>query len=98
MMELLLLIETKDYAKVKDTLLRDDIVSRASLIFKEAKGFGKEEGYYSYISGTDEQCKKALELTKDLIKEIKDRKKEKIIKKIKEEEGKAMEGFGNIFG
>lgn len=97
-MELLLLIETKNYAKVKDVLLRDDTVSRASLVFKEAKGFGGEEGYYSYISGTEEQCKKVLELTKDLIKEIKDRKKEEIINKIKEEENKAMEGFGGIFG
>ena len=97
MMELLLLIETKDYAKVKDTLLRDDIVSRASLIFKEDQGFGKEEGYYCLISGIEEQCKKALELTKDLIKEIKDRKKEKIINKIKEEEDKANVAFGGIF-
>lgn len=97
MMELLLLIETRNYSKVRECLLRDDIVSRASLIFKEAKVFGGEEGYYCYASGTEEQCKKVLELTKDLAKEIKNRKKEEIINKIKEEEDKANVAFGGIF-
>lgn len=94
-MEILLQTETKNYSKVRDVLLKDDLVSRASIIFKEAKTLSNEEGYYLYISGTEDQCKKALELTKDLAKEIKD--KEKIINKIKEEENRAQEGFGSIF-
>jgi hypothetical protein len=96
MMELLLMIETKNYSKVRECLLKDDIVSRTSLIFKDAKMFGGE-GYLCYVSGTDDQCKKVLELTKDLAKEIKDRKKEEIINKIKEEEDKANIAFGGIF-
>lgn len=95
-MEIVLHIETKDYSKLRDILLKDDLVSRASIVFKEAKTLSKEEGYFCYISGTEYQCKKALELTKDLSKEIKD--KEEIINKIKEEENKAEEGFGGIFG
>lgn len=96
-MELLMLIETKNYSKLREILLKDDVVSRASLTFKEAKNFGREEGYYCYVSGTDDQCKKVLELAKDLSKEIKDKKKEEIINKIKEEENKANIAFGGIF-
>ncbi len=55
-------------------------------------------GSNCYISGLEEQCKKALELTKGLIKEVKDKEKEEVINKIKEEENKAMESFGGIFG
>jgi hypothetical protein len=95
-MEILLQTETKNYSKLRDILLKDDLVSRASIVFKEAKTLSKEEGYYCYISGTEDQCKKAVELAKDLAKEIKD--KEEIINKIKEEEEKAEEGFGGIFG
>ena len=97
-MELLLAVESKNYSKLKDILLKDDIASRASLVFKEAKGFGPEEGYYCYVSGADEQCKKVLELTKDLTKEVKDKKKGEIISKIREEEDNASSAFGGIFG
>lgn len=107
-MEILLLIETKNYNKVRDILLKDDVVSRASLTFKEAKSFGDKEGYYCYISGLEEQCKRALKLIKikpegegeiiELAKEIKNKEREEVINKIKDEEEKATEGFGNIFG
>lgn len=101
-MELILLIKIEDYPKLKDILLKDDIVSRASIKFKDAKEFGKE-GYVCYISGLEEQCKRALELAKDengneLVEEIKGKDKENIINKFREEEDKAMEGFGGIFG
>jgi len=101
-MELVLLIKSEDYPKLKDILLKDDIVSRASIQFKDGKEFGKE-GYVCYMSGLEEQCKKALELIKDengkiLAEEIKGKDKENIINKFKEEEDKAMEGFGGIFG
>jgi len=101
-MELLLLIKTENYPKVKDILLKDDVVSRASIKFKEAKEFEKE-GYFCYVSGLEEQCKKASEIIKDeegniLAEEIKGKDKEKIINKFKEEENRAMEGFGGIFG
>ena len=75
-METLLLIESKNLQKAKDLLLKDDVVSRASLTWREAKSFGFSEGYYIYISGTDEQVKGAEELTKELRKEVKDKEKE----------------------
>jgi len=107
-METLLLIETKDLNKVRDILLKDEAVSRASLTFKEAKSLNEKEGYYCLVSGSEEQCKRALELVKikpeeggetiELAKEVEDKEGEEVVKKIKEEEDKAMEGFGGIFG
>ena len=106
-MEILLWIETKDYNKLRDILLKDDAVSRASLAFKEAKTLNEKDGYYCLVSGTDEQCKKTLEIVKikpeegeeiELAKEVEGKEKEEVIKKIKEEQDKAMEGFGGIFG
>jgi hypothetical protein len=100
-MELVLLIEAKNYPKVKDKFLKDDSVSRASISFKEGSIIGKDD-YYCYISGTEEQCRHVLELIKEdgieLAKEVTGKEKEEIINKIKEEEDKAVEGFGNILG
>ncbi len=96
-MEIVLKFESKNLQKVKDVLLKDDSVSRASMTFKDAS-FVNEKGYYCYISGTDEQCKKAMELSKELTKEISGEEKQKVILKIKEEENKAIEGMGGIFG
>lgn len=96
-MDVVLLIESKNYQKVSEMLKKDELVSLASLLFKDAKLFGKE-GYYCWISGLEQQCKKALELTKDLAKEVTGKEKEEFIEKIKEEEKKAVEGFGAILG
>ena len=95
-MELVLIFETKNLQKMKDILLKDDVVSRASLVFKEGSIIGKQV-YYCYLSGTDEQCKKTVELIKDLAKEVTGKDKETLINKIKEEENKASEGVGGIF-
>ena len=97
-METVLLIESKNLQKAKDLLLKDDVVSRASIMWREAKSFGFSEGYYCYISGTEEQIKKAVELSKELAKEVKKKEKEEVISTIKEEQERALEGFGGIFG
>jgi len=106
-MEMVLSMEQKNLQKVKDILLKDDVVSRASIVFKEAKGLTGKEGFYCYISGSEEQCKKALEKVKikdektgevvELAKEVSGKEKEEVVSKIKEEEDKALEGFGGIF-
>jgi nitrogen regulatory protein PII len=91
-----ILLKTKNYQKLKEILLKDDLASRASIIFKDAKLFGKE-GYYCYASGTEEKCKRILELSKELAEEVKNKEREEVIRKIKEEEEKANIGFGEIF-
>ncbi|MEM5801835.1 MAG: hypothetical protein QXQ18_00395 [Candidatus Aenigmatarchaeota archaeon] len=97
-MEIVLLIDNKNLQKVREILLKDDIVSRASIIFKDAKTLLNKEGHYCYISGTEEQCKRAIDSTKDLSKPLNKEEENKVIRKIKEEENKANIGFGNIFG
>lgn len=105
-MEIVLKIEAKNYQKVQEILLKDDIISRASMTFKEGSIIGKD-GYYCYLSGSEEQCKRALVLIKEktesgevveLAKEAVKKEKEELINKIKEEEDKAIEGFGGIIG
>jgi len=97
-METLLQLESKNLQKAKDLLLKDDVVSRASIMWREAKSFGFSEGYYCYIGGTEEQVKRAVELSKELTKEVKVKESKAVISKIKEEQEKALEGFGGIFG
>ena len=96
-MEVVLHFKSENYAKGKDVLLTDDVVGRASLVFKEGSIIGKE-GYFCYLSGTEEQCKRALELVKDLAEEAEDDTKSQLITKIKEEEEKAIKSFGDILG
>ncbi len=96
-MEIVLQLESKNLQKIKDILLKDDLVSRASITFKEGGIIGKKE-YFCYISGTDEQCKRAIEISKEFVKEAEPKDKDDVIKKIKEEEARATEGLGGIFG
>ena len=96
-MEIVLHFKSENLAKGKEILLTDDIVGRASLTFKDGTTIGKH-GYYCYFSGTEEQCKRALELIKDLAEEVKNNDKALVIKKIKEEEESAIQGFGSILG
>jgi hypothetical protein len=97
-MEIVLQIESKNLQKVKDILLKDDMVSRASIVFKEGKSLLGKDGYLIYISGIEEQCKKAIEISKEIDKQVSEKDKSEVIKKIKEEQEKAAEGFGGIFG
>ena len=97
-MEIALQVESKNYQRLRDIILRDENISRASIVFKEAKQYGGKDGYYCYISGTDQQCKKAIELSKELAKELDAKKRKEFISKIKEEENKATQAFGDIFG
>ena len=99
-MEIILHAEGKNYKKLQDRLLKDEVVNRASIIFKEASQFGKESGYFVIVRGDEERLQRALEIASDeeLAEEVKGGEKEDISKKIKEEEDKAIEGFGGIFG
>jgi len=108
-MELVLHMTTDKHQKVKDRLQKDNLASRASMIFKDAKTIEEsKEGYYCYVSGTEEQCKRILELiapknpkTGEVFvyaTEVSGKEKDLVITKIKEEEDKALEGFGGIFG
>jgi hypothetical protein len=98
-MEIVFKVKKEDLQKANNALLKDEIVSRASIAFKEAKSIGiDEDTYYFYISGIDEVCNKAKELMKDISEIAGEDIKKKVIEKIKDEEETAMSGFGSIFG
>ncbi|MCS7134785.1 MAG: hypothetical protein N3D78_02710 [Candidatus Aenigmarchaeota archaeon] len=92
-MELLIFVEKKNYKKVEELLKKDDIVSGASIKIRDASDFGKE-GFYFLLEGTEEKINKAKELSKNLAMEVVGKEKEGVVAKIKEEEEKAIEGFG----
>ena len=73
-------MEKKNLQRVKEILLKDELVSKASVLVKEAKSLGfDDDEYYCYVSGVEEACKKAEELVKEEINESKD-KDRKIIR------------------
>ena len=98
-MNVVLKIKKQNLQKVKDLFLKDDVISRASIMFKEAKSLGLSgDDYYCYISGVKEACDKAKNLIKDLGELVKKDEEKKIIDKIKQEEEADMTGYGSICG
>jgi len=97
-LEIVFELEKSKFQEVKDALLKNDEVSKASVKFREGDSLGLNEKYYCYISGSEEICEKSKELVGDLCELVTGDRKKEIIKKIKEEEEKALEGFGGIFG
>jgi len=95
-MELILYVRGENSEKLRRILLKDEIVSRANVVFKDAKILGKE-GYYVRVLGSGEQCKKALELSKDLAEEVTGAEREKIISILREEDERMLSGFSGIF-
>ncbi len=95
-LELVLKVSSENVDKARNVLLSDEIVSRANVLFRDAKIIG-EEGYYVRIIGTDEQCYRALELARDFAKEVKSEERERVLSKFEEEGEAALEGFGRIF-
>ena len=96
-MDLLLFSKRENSKKLEEKLKKDDLVSRASIKVRDA-GIVNKEGVYFYIEGTEDKIKKARELAKDLGEEVLGEEKEKVVNILKEEEEKAIEGFGAILG
>lgn len=96
-MEIVLHVVSANMSRLKEVFNKDDSVSRASITFREGSVIGKKD-YFCLISGTDEQCKRALEISKSLAREADKPDAQNFISKIREEEEKASEGLGGIFG
>ncbi|MEM2910833.1 MAG: hypothetical protein QXO01_07205 [Nitrososphaerota archaeon] len=96
-LEVVLKVSPENVDKTRDVLLKDDVVSRANVLFRDAKIL-EREGCYVRIIGTEEQCSKALELTRGVAEEVKGEEREAVLSKLKEEGDAALEGFGRIFG
>jgi uncharacterized protein (DUF2164 family) len=96
-MDLLLFSKRENSKKLEEKLKKDDLVSGASIKVRDAIIVNKD-GVYFYLEGTEDKIKKAKELAKDLGEEVLGEEKEKVVKILKEEEERAIEGFGAILG
>jgi hypothetical protein len=98
-MKAVFFINMGDFPKVKNMVYADDVLSRQTINFRESRALGfKKDGYYLEIDGSHEAISKAKELMGPLAKEADAKEKEEVLRKIKEEEDKAAEGFGSLFG
>jgi len=88
----------KELGSKVDAVLKDDMVMRQSITHRagEVMGVGADLKVV-FVEGSDEAVAKAVELMKPL--EIANHKDhEALLKKLKDEENAASEGFGSIFG
>ena len=106
-MELVLHVEDGHaFRKLKDKMLADETVNRASIVFKDAKLYMQKAGNLIVVSGTEDKLKAAdaiakAEKTADgkhAAAELDGKEKEEVLRKLKEEEDRAIEGMGGIFG
>ncbi|RLG07074.1 MAG: hypothetical protein DRN59_01905 [Thaumarchaeota archaeon] len=93
---MILYVERGSADKLREILLKDDVVSRANVLFRDAKSLGKD-GYYVRVLGSEEQCKKALELAKDLAEEVSGEEREKVLKMLESEDEEMLSGFSGVF-
>jgi len=82
-------------------LSKDDLVSRQSIMIRDAKSLGIEgDSIYVKIDGSEEAVKLAEEIVREneLGKKLSEEEAKPIMDKIKEEEESASEGMGFRFG
>jgi len=96
-MELVLKTTRDKIGKLKDLLLKDNVVSRANILFLTAEFEGKT-AEYARVLGDEVQCKKALELSKGMAEEASAEEREEVLKKLAVEGEQAAEWFGAILG
>ena len=98
-MKAVFFIPSENFSKAKNVVYGDDLVSRQTVNFREARALGFEkDGYYLELDGSGEAVKRAKEILENLGKEVDEKEKEKVLEKIAEQEESAAVGFGSIFG
>jgi len=94
--EVILYAKRENAEKLRNILLKDEVVSKANVIFKDAETMNKE-GFYIRVMGNEEQCKKAIELSKDLAEEVTGEEREKILEIMRKEDEEMLSGFSGVF-
>ncbi len=84
--------------KLLDQLLNDDILGRQSIQYKNGEDYGYPSSYIVIIEGSEDIFKRVGEIFGSALKELGDKKSQKIYEKIKNEENSSKEGMGFIFG
>ena len=98
-MKILFYLEKDKYQRANDIVLKNDVLSRQSINFREAGSLGlKETGYYLELDCSEEAVPEARNILKDLAKELTGKEKEKILEIIQKQDEAANAGFGAIFG
>ena len=90
--------KSEDAGKI-NKLIKDDLVSRQSILTRESSSLGID-GEFSYvkIEGSEQGLKRAEELAKELsLKKLDEKKAKEINDKILEQEDSAASGMGMIF-
>ena len=92
-------VKTEEVGKINQ-MLKDDIVSRQSILTRDASSLGLDkEVSFVKIEGSEEGLKKAEEIAKELnFKKLDKKESDDINKKIIEQEDSAADGMGMIFG
>jgi hypothetical protein len=90
----------KNKKKIVDNILMDDLISRQSIVIRDASAIDiKKNIQYVLIEGDEKAIKRAVELfDKENCKREPVKEAEGIYRKIKEQENSAAEGIGFIFG
>ncbi len=96
-MKVVYLVKSENKNKAELALKGDEIVNRGSIMIKEPSSLDMDEdGVFFILDLNDNAAKRAEELMKGLGEKYKN--KDKVIRKIEEQEESAVQGFGNILG
>jgi hypothetical protein len=83
----------------KDEVLKDDVVSRQSIVEREADALGfKGLGILVLVEGDDKAVARAAELFKDVGEELPADKAAAVRQAIRDQESDVAAGIGSIFG
>ncbi len=95
-------IEKENFKEAKKVLEADpyekDSFPSVGYKLREGKDIGDFEGYYVYVSSSEETIKKLDKRIEGKAKILEGEEFEKVKEKIEEEEQSAQQGFGNLFG
>ncbi len=82
--------------KVENILKGDDTTSRHSISFRDLSSMNLGDGYVLIVDAPEDVLKKVETLCEGMIEKFD--KKDEVLKILKEDEEKAINGFGSIFG
>ncbi len=98
MPDLLLFLPRAHYSKIRDALLKDDPVSRAGILFRDAKGLTpSRDGFYCIVSAPEPTIERAKGVAAGA-EVVAGAERDKILQTVKSQGDAAAEGFGAIFG
>jgi len=89
----------KEKARQADKALKDNIVSRQSIVVRDAKTLDVDKDVqFIMIEGSEEGIKKAKELFEEIGSVMPDAEGKNIYDKIKDQDDAAASGVGMLFG